>query len=122
MPDDLKRKPYPLDWDEQRLLFSELPSHVAEMGLFAVNSGCREMEVVCLRWNWEIKVRELSTSVFLIPANFGGRTPLSGVKNKMDRLVVLNSIAKSVIESQRGRHSQRVFTYSGRWARLSACR
>lgn len=115
VPDDLKRKPYPLDWEEQRLLFTELPDHLAEMALFSVNTGCREMEVARLLWQWEIKVPELSTSVFLIPADFGGRTPLSGVKNKQDRLVVLNSIAKSVIESQRGRHSKRVFTYSGRW-------
>ncbi|MGB9429830.1 MAG: tyrosine-type recombinase/integrase [Gammaproteobacteria bacterium] len=42
---------------------------------------------------------------------------MSGVKNKMDRLVVLNSIAKSVIESQRGRHPERVFTYTGRWGK-----
>lgn len=36
------------------------------------------------------------------------------MKNKSDRLVVLNSIAKSVIEAQRGRHPERVFTYTGR--------
>lgn len=119
MLDDLKRKPYPLDWQEQRLLFGELPAHLAELGLYAVNTGCREQEVVCLRWDWEIKVPELSTSVFLIPAGFGGRTPESGVKNKTDRLVVLNSIAKSVVEAQRGRHPERVFTYAGRWGNSS---
>ena len=120
MPDDgSKRKPYPLDWDEQRLLFSELPGHLAKMALYAVNTGCREQEVVKLRWEWEIKVPQLSTSVFLIPADFGGRRPQSGVKNKSDRLVVLNSIAHSVIEAQRGRHPERVFTYAGRYGNLS---
>jgi integrase len=115
LPDDQKRKPYPLDWGEQRLLFSELPGHLAEMALCAVNTGCREQEVVRLRWDWEIKVPELSTSVFLIPADFGGRTSDSGVKNKLDRLVVLNSVANSIIEAQRGRHPERVFTYPGRF-------
>jgi integrase len=113
MLNESKRKPYPLDWDEQHLLFSEFPDHLVEMGLVAVNTGCREQEVVKLRWEWEIKVPELATSVFLIPADFGGRTPGSGVKNKSDRLMVLNSVAKSVIEAQRGRHPERVFTYRG---------
>ena len=54
--------------------------------------------MVKLRWDWEIPVPELGTSVFLIPADFGGRHENAGVKNGDERLIVLNSVAKSVIE------------------------
>ncbi|MBI3481355.1 MAG: tyrosine-type recombinase/integrase [Nitrosomonadales bacterium] len=108
------RKPYPLSWEEQNVLFQELPVHLAKMALFKVNTGTREQEVCHLRWDWEIEVPELGTSVFLIPANFGGRTENSGVKNGEDRLVVLNDVAHSVVESCRGKHRERVFTFEGK--------
>ncbi len=100
------RQPYPLSFDEQRLLFQELPPHLAQMALFKVNTGCREQEVCGLRWEWELPIPELDTVVFLIPG--------SEVKNGEDRLVVLNRIAKSVIDGVRGKHPEYVFTYRGR--------
>ena len=33
LPDHGRRRPYPLSWEEQRLLFSELSSHLARMAL-----------------------------------------------------------------------------------------
>ena len=107
------RKPYPLSWDEQSILFGELPDHLHKMALFKVNTGCREQEVCKLRWDWEISVPELGTSVFLIPADFGGRHENSGVKNRDERLVVLNSVAKSIIDGQRGISREWVFPYNG---------
>jgi integrase len=57
---------------------------------------------VCnLRWDWEVQVPELDTSIFIIP----GRK----VKNRQDRLVVLNRLAKAVVEEMRGAHPQFVF-------------
>ncbi|MGG2584857.1 tyrosine-type recombinase/integrase [Pseudomonas aeruginosa] len=106
-----KRTPYPLSWEEQSLLFSELPDHLRRMALYKVNCGSREQEVVKLRWDWEIPVPELDTSVFLIPSDFGGRDKGSGVKNGEERLVVLNTVAKSVIEGQRGLDPVWVFPY-----------
>lgn len=100
------RKPYPLSWDEQTRLFKELPDHLARMALFKVNTGCREQEVCSLRWDWEIYVPELDTSVFLIPEE--------RVKNGEERLVVLNRVAKSIVESTRGLNRIYVFTYCGR--------
>jgi integrase len=100
------RKPYPLNWEEQERLFKELPLHLRRMALFAVNTGCRDHEICSLRWQWEVKVPELNTSVFIIP---GAR-----VKNGEDRLVVLNKIALSVINEVRGQHSEYVFTYAGK--------
>ncbi|HEB59687.1 MAG TPA: site-specific integrase, partial [Gammaproteobacteria bacterium] len=100
------RKPYPLSWEEQHRLFRALPAHLARMCLFKVNTGCREQEVCRLRWEWEVQVQELNTSVFIIPGSL--------VKNREDRLVVLNRIARSVVEEVRGVHPDSVFTYRGR--------
>ena len=75
-------------------LFRELPDYLAEMALFAVNTGCRDGEICGLRWDWEVDVPELGTSVFIIPG--------SRVKNGDDRLVVLNRVALSVVEARRG--------------------
>ncbi|MAY39123.1 tyrosine-type recombinase/integrase [Spongiibacter sp.] len=106
LPSHDSRSPYPLDWEEQRMLLHKLPDHLAAMTLFKVNSGTREQEVCRLRWDWEIAVPELNTSVFLIPGDY--------VKNREDRLVVLNRIARSIIEAQRGKHPTHVFTFRGR--------
>jgi hypothetical protein len=76
-----------MSWAEQTILFKQLPDYLAQMALFAVNTGCRDQEVCQLRWDWEVAVPELSTSVFIIP---GER-----VKNGHDRLVVLNHAARS---------------------------
>ena len=56
---------------------------------------------------------ELGTSVYLIPADFGGRHARSGVKNGDERLVVLNTVAKSIIEKQRGISKEWVSPYNG---------
>jgi integrase len=105
LPEHDGRKPYPLDWDEQERLFAELPSHLKEMALFAVNTGCRDQEVCRLKWDWEMDVPGIG-SVFIVPGTF--------VKNTEDRLVVLNRIASEVIERQRGKHSEFVFIYRGK--------
>jgi integrase len=85
------RQPYPLSWDEQVRLFQQLPAHVARMALFKVNTGCRDQEVCGLRWEWEVAVPELETTVFLIPGH--------KVKNGDERLVVLNRVARSVVDA-----------------------
>ncbi len=100
------REPYPLSWEEQEALFRVLPEHIRRMCLFAVNTGLRNGEVCGLSWNDEVEIPELETSVFIIPKE--------RIKNWEDRLVVLNSIARQVIEEVRGEHSTWVFTYSGR--------
>jgi integrase len=105
LPDTNKRQPYPLSWNEQDRLFKELPSHLAQMALFAVNTGCRDSEICNLCWEWEVKVPELNTRVFIIPGEY--------VKNGDERLVVLNQIALSVVNAQRGKHPSHVFTYKG---------
>ncbi len=98
------REPFPLSWDEQERLFAELPAYLRSMSLFLVNSGCREQEACGLKWDDEVSIPELNTSVFIIPAH--------RVKNRQDRLVVLNSIAREVIDEQRGMHPELVFLNS----------
>jgi integrase len=104
LPENDKRKPYPLSWDEQNRLFVQLPLHLKRMALFAVNTGCRDREICNLRWEWEIKTPH--GSVFIIPGQ--------KVKNREDRLVILNQISQSVIEEMRNKHSEFVFTYKGK--------
>lgn len=100
------RKPYPLSWDEQDRLFRELPAHLQRIALCKVNTGCRKQEVCQLRWNWEVQVPELETSVFILPDNEQFQT-----KNTQERIVVLNTIARRVVDEQRGKHPEFVFTY-----------
>jgi len=105
LPDNYRQLPYPLSWDEQKMLFESLPPHLADMALFAVNTGCRAGEICSLRWDWDVRVPELNTSVFIIPGEF--------VKNGDDRLVVLNRVALSVVDGLRGKHDSHVFSYRG---------
>jgi integrase len=98
-----KRLPYPLNREEEVRLFNALPPHLRQMALFAVNTGCRDQEICQLKWNWQVIIPELNTSVFIIPA--------INVKNRTDRLVILNTIATKVINACRGVHPTFVFTY-----------
>ena len=68
-----------------------------------------------MRWEWEVDIPELNTCIFMIPGRkseyVDGVWP--GEKNKEDQVVVLNRVARSVIEEQRGKHGTYVFPYKG---------
>ena len=83
-----------------------MPKHLATLALFKVNTGLREQEVCGLRWEQEQGLPSLGTSVFVIPE--------TEAKNKEDRLVVLNSVAASIVEGQRGLHRTWVFPHRGK--------
>jgi integrase len=72
-------------------------------GLVQGQYGLPGQEVCGLRWDWEVAVPELDTAVFIVPG--------TQVKNGDDRLIVLNRVARSVIESVRGQHAEYVFSY-----------
>ena len=95
------RPAYPLSREEQAAHFQELPDHLARMSLFKVNTGTREQEVCGLKWADEVQVPELNTSVFIVEGD--------KVKNEQDRLIVLNRVARSVVDSVRGQHREYVF-------------
>ena len=106
------RRPYPISWEEQGRLFRELPAHLERIALFAVNTGCRSGEICRLSWEWEVAVPEVDDSVFIVPDTVA--------KNGQERIVVLNRIARKVVEGERGKHPGIVFTYHGN--RLSRVR
>lgn len=106
------REPYPLSWDEERkLLLPELPAHLEGPAMFCVNVGPREQEIVALRWAWERRIPELDSDgframAFILPKEFN--------KNGRERLLLLNRTAQGVIDKQRGKHDEFVFTYEGK--------
>jgi len=91
-----KRVVGPISWEEQTVLFNELPELNRDMCLFKVNTGCREQEVCQLHWSWLVQ-RDDGIWYFEIPEGF--------VKNRMMRVVVLNDIARSVIQKHKGEHA-----------------
>lgn len=105
-----QREPQPISWAEQRRLLPELPTHLARMSLFTLNTGARDNVVCSLRWEWEIQVPELGVSVFEVP-----RTTVKG--RRSSRVLVCNAVAQSVLESVRGMHPERVFVYRQETAR-----
>src|SRR5262249_30638506 len=100
------RSPYPLTWKEQDELFRRLPTHLARMALFAINTGLRQSNLCGLQWTWEVPVPEVGRSVFVIPPE--------AFKTKRPHVVILNDVAWSIIDTQRGKHPIWVFPYRGR--------
>ena len=100
------RLPYPLTWKEQDELFRRLPTHLARMALFAINTGVRQSNLCGLQWTWEVPVPEIARSVFVIPAE--------AFKTKRPHVVILNDVAWSIIKAQRGLHPIWVFSFRGR--------
>ena len=96
-------KPYPLSWEEQDRLCALLPRHTQDAALFGVNTGLRDQEICKLRWGWKVYVKDLKQLVFVLPAYV--------TKNKLERVIVLNQTARSVIESRRNSHKDYIFTY-----------
>lgn len=98
-----KRKPRPLSWANQRLLLPALPAHLERMALFSLNTGARDENVCGLRWDWEVPVPEIGRSVFVVPA--------SEFKSKRPHVLILNDVAWSIVEGERGKHKEYVFVY-----------
>lgn len=101
-----KRKPYPLTWDEQRLLFGYLTGLIHDMALFVVNTGARDKEARLLQWQWESRID--GNSVFVLPGEY--------TKNGRDRILVCNRVAQSIVNSQREKHERWVFPSARRRA------
>lgn len=98
-----RRQPYPITWEQQAKLFAELPPHLQQMALFAVNTGLRDENICGLRWSWERYIPDLKRSVFVIPPEV--------FKSNRSHVVILNDVAAKVIETCRDIHPEFVFTY-----------
>jgi integrase len=59
-----------------------------------------------MKWTDECKVNGLETTVFIISEE--------RAKNEHERIVPLNSVARSIVQSRRGNKSDYVFDYEGR--------
>jgi len=104
MLEENPRMPYPLSWTEQDSLMAELPAHLVNPVLLALNTGLRDENVVGLRWGWEQRVREIGRSVFVVPPEH--------YKTGVPHVVILNDVAWSVVEQQRGKDAAWVFPYT----------
>ena len=107
MEDESPRAARPITWKEQDALFNLLPAHLANMALFAVNTGLRNGNICGLRWEWEIPVPEVGRSVFLIPLE----DHKTGKRTRRAYVAILNDAAWSIVQEQRGRHAEYVFVY-----------
>lgn len=106
MVDGPARAPYPATQEEQDRLLAALPAHLATMALFAVHTGLRDGELTGLQWAWEVKLPEpLGLPAFVLPGH--------ATKNGEARVVLLNAVARRIIEAQRGKHPTTVFTFDG---------
>jgi integrase len=105
LPEPDLRAPKPLSWDEQNRFVQILPDHLASMALFIVNTGLRDAEICGLRWEWEVKLQGLPGTAFILPA--------AKFKSRYEGLVLLNRVAQNIVDAQRGKNAQFVFTYRG---------
>ena len=104
--DGVKRKPRPISWQEQEGLLKALPCYLADMALFSLNTGLRDQEICGIKWDDECEVNGLDTTVFIISEE--------RAKNEHERIVPLNSVARSIVSSRRNNNSDYVFDYEGR--------
>jgi integrase len=102
----VKRKPRPITWQEQEGLLKALPCYLADMALFSLNTGLRDQEICGIKWDDECEVKGLDTTVFIISEE--------RAKNDHERIVPLNSVARSIVASRRNNNSDYVFDYEGR--------
>jgi integrase len=98
--------PYPITWEEEDLLLSFLSPNHQDIVRFALNTGLRDKELRSLRWDWERGIEGTDDIVFALPGHI--------CKNRRPRLLILNSIAREIVERQRNQHKDVVFV-SGRY-------
>ena len=98
------RKAYALSWEVKAKSFTILTNHLCHMASFKVNTGNCEHEVYQLRWQWEVVIPDLSTSVFVVPGSLRQSKRVACVQevkrmveNGEDRLILLNQTARNVV-------------------------
>ena len=96
-------KPFPLTWEQQDAIIQRMPAYFQTALLFMTATGMRGNVVRELRWDWEVPVPEINASVFLCP----GWTNDKAAADEF--LLPLNSVASSIVDSQRGLHPTFVF-------------
>lgn len=100
LPEPTRRVRY-LTHDEAQRLLSELPQHLADMARFSLATGLRELNVVQLQWDNIDLTRECCWVWH------------DDAKGKASLAVPLNQDALTVLQRNRGKHQQFVFTFKG---------
>jgi integrase len=99
-----KRKPRPISVPEQNRLIKNMPAYLADMTFFEPHTGLWDQEICGMRWDYEAKVNELDTTIFIITEE--------RAKNEDERIVPLNAAARPIVNNYRGQ-SEFVFQLKG---------
>ena len=99
-----KRKPRPISVAEQDRLIKGMPQYLFDMTLFALHTGLRDQEICGLQWAHEKEIYGTRETVFI--------TTEERAKNDHERIVPLNSVARSIVNRYRGQ-SEFVFNLNG---------
>jgi len=94
-----------LTHDQAQALLERLPAHQREVVTFALATGLRQGNILGLTWDRVDMTRRLATIEH------------GDTKNGEALGVPLNEVALGVLERQRGKHRQWVFTYRGQQLR-----
>lgn len=95
-----KRQRHIVTLDEQQRLLAELPEHLTDAMVFAINTGLRAGEQRNLRWEWET-------------SDGGFRLLPEVTKTLRARYVPCNKAARACVDRQRGKNPDYVWTYEG---------
>jgi integrase len=108
-PEGSEHGGYPLTQGEYGTLFTHLKasqsSAIHDMALFGLHTALRESWICKLKWEWERRLPQLGQDVFLFE--------LPDSKNGLPMYAFCNSVAREVVNRQRGNHPEYVFTYAG---------
>lgn len=86
---------------EWECLKKELPEHVMAVATFGISTGARLANVLNLKWS-EVNIKEQIAWV-----------DSTETKSRKSLSIPLNAVALSVLNSQKGKHKEFVFTYKG---------
>lgn len=101
LPEPTKRVRW-LTRDEADRLIAELPSHLADMVRFSLETGLRRSNVTGLQWS---QVDLLRKTAWIHPDQAKARKAIP---------VPLSSASVSVLRTQIGKHQSHVFTFNGK--------
>ena len=106
MPNGPRMRAQVYSWEQQDALFSNLPDYMLGPAIFAVNTGARMGEIIGkegLRWEQEQSQPQMGSFLFVVDG-----------KNGHERAIILNSIARKIVNDQRGNGSEYVFAKDGK--------
>lgn len=99
---ELKRRVRWITPDQVRILLDELPPHQQDITIFALSTGLRQSNVLNLTWQ-QVDLNRKTAWIYGDQA-----------KGKEDIHVSLSQVAVDLLDRQKGKHAEYVFTYLGK--------